>query len=175
MGRPYQNIWAFLEGRTRPGKVHNYTDDGEPQAVEIRVLNSSGGEDTRITDVAFTGAGGTPCLTHLSPTWESEDWSRHRIPHGILFVWEDEYPDPHKVLDSAEAKRQAAVIADNPPLVEGTPPETEGNASQGSLIPPEITVTVSERTFHPADINKDGTITPKELKKYKREHPDAEV
>jgi len=167
-----QNIWVFFDGRTNPATIHRFAEDGTPSAVVIHVIRDqqvdSDAKGHRVEEVILAGAGNTPALTRLNPGWAGEDWSLGRMPHGLLYVEEEQTRDPHSELAAAERKRIAAFTGIEPP------PEWGTNAPGGS--PPQaepVTPTEPEKQqVHPADTNEDGVISRKERRLYRQEHPD---
>ena len=121
-----QNIWIYELGRTDPGKIHHLTGDGNITAV-VEILRE-GDTDSR-EGVQFKKV--TPM--HLGTdqsNWKFGPNGEWLGPHGILFVYEDEYEDPHGMFARLEAIRQAGPqpTAITQPLDAGGAPAPGGNA-----------------------------------------------
>jgi hypothetical protein len=159
---PSQNCWCFYDRRTNPTTIHRFSPDGQPAAVVIHVLKEAatdGYPESKVVSVIFTSAGNAGgAITHLPTNWESADWSNHQWPRGHLFVWENEYPNPHEVLAAAQNKRLAAEADANKP-----PVETD---EEGNPLPSE---------FHPADVNQDRFITKVEKHQWEEANPGQKV
>lgn len=110
-----QLIWVYKDKRTNPGTVHRFTSSGEPNAVVVHILREqSGGDATHagpdaVENVVITAPPNSRCLSHLPPGWREQVWwgpnDEFMGPRGILFVWDEEYKDPHAELALAETSR----------------------------------------------------------------------
>src|SRR6185436_11778114 len=97
-------VWIFKDKRTNPGRIHRIGGDGNPVAV-VEILREGDVDASGHDQVEFQKV--TP--THLPPDWQ--DTKKHWGPngewlgaHGILFIYEDEYPerDPHEIFAEYE-------------------------------------------------------------------------
>ncbi len=137
-----QLIWVYKDGRTNPGTVHRFTSAGQPNAVVIHVLREQsvdadhkGGD--AVEDVVMTAPPNSKAVTHLPPNWRNEVWwgpdNEYMGPGGLLYVYDEEYPDPHAELALAETSRTGH--KSTPEAVQPVEPVTpESNQPPG---PPE--------------------------------------
>ena len=149
------NIWIFYDRRTNPGFVHRFTQLGEPNAIEIHILRDQSVDGGKGGDTIETKVMAAPpnssVASHLPSNWRNEDWGSpergYLGPHGLLYVQELEYSDPHSELAAAENKR---IAASQPPteVVESVEPskgDGEGNSAPAPAPTPPVTKPKKEK------------------------------
>ena len=142
------HCWTFKDGRTDPTTVHRFTHKGDPNAVVIHILREQSvdsahvGPDT-VQNVIITAPPDSRCITHLPPNWRNEVWwgpnNEYIGPRGILFVWDDEYADPHAELALAETMRippAPVEVVEPQPVVSITPQNAPQPPSKPSATLP---------------------------------------